>query len=501
MNLSQLAIRLARCFAVLTLAIPAGVHAAERTPTYWSLSLGKPQASCTAVPLRRDQLEAHFEKQYATSCSTADKGDHLLFTCGEHVEAVLFLREVCKDWQQVPLSRAERRLTTAFRLCVERSTTSFDRDDGVLYCECAVRVAKGKKSEDELAKATTVCLDGLDVKAPPRPAGAEGPVESALRTACNAGVEAARSILPARPDSDELQAQGYAQCPAQLAQWKQRPGGYGVGKNLVGVACGLGIDAIFAGHGLGAEIQAAPPSDRVVRALDRCVDEVARQGITSDGLREITELGPPVAISVPAAYGTCFAVSPDGLLVTARHLVEDKQEISVRFGSGEWIPASVVKIGTESDAAVLRAKARPEAFLALAPARAASLGLNVFTVGFPAPEIMGDDMKFTEGTISSLSGLQGEPSLFQISVPIQAGNSGGPLVTHAGEVIGIVSSTAGPAFFAEQTGALPQNVNYALKSDFVLPLLVAPPAQPQAKDRQGAIERAVKSVCAVRATF
>jgi hypothetical protein len=492
--------------------IAAAAHGAERSPgprparapTVWSLSLGVPGAACTAVTRRLDQLEAHFEQRYATRCSQADKGDHLVFTCGERVEAVLFMRELCKDWQQIPLSKTERRLATAFRLCTERSKTSFDRDDGILYCDCAVRAAKGKTTEDELADATAGCLQGLNVKAPPRPEGSkDGPVENALRTACNVGVEVARAVLPARPDADELQAKGYARCPVQLAEWKGRPGGYGAGKDLVGVACGLGIDAIFAGHGLGREMQATPPSDRVVKALEKCVDDVAARGITSDILRDLVELGPAVTtIVTPASFGTCFAVSPDGLLVTARHLVEGKNDVSVRFGGGAWVPARLVKTSTKNDAALLRVDAKPEAYLSFAPTRTASLGLNVFTVGYPAPEILGDDMKFTEGSISSLSGLEGEPSLFQMSVPIQAGNSGGPLVTYTGEVVGIVNSTAGPAFFAERTGSFPQNVNFALKAEHVLPLLPKPepPAQSAAADRQAAIQRTTKAVCAVRAS-
>jgi len=326
-----------------------------------------------------------------------------------------------------------------------------------------------------------------------------------VRTACIAGVGVARSALPIRADAEELQAQAYAGCPSQLAKLQQAPGGYADDKDLVGIACGLGIDAMFVGHGLSSEPQGKRPSERVVKALAKCVADMAEQGISTDQLRDRVEISPPLTpiapISVPASYATCFAASPDGLLVTARHVVQGKGEISVRFSGGDWIPASVVKTSDANDVALLRVKQRPPAFLSVVPAPSTPLGLNVFTVGFPAPEIMGDDLKFTEGTVSSLSGLEGEPSLLQISVPIQAGNSGGPLVTHAGEVIGIVNSTAGPAYFAERTGSLPQSVNYALKSDLVLPLLPAPRPENAAQDRQAAIERAVKSVCAVRASF
>ena len=80
-------------------------------------------------------------------------------------------------------------------------------------------------------------------------------------------------------------------------------------------------------------------------------------------------------------------------------------------------------------------------------------------------------MKYTDGSISSLSGIQGDATFFQISVPIQPGNSGGPLVNQEGNVVGIVTATAAVEAFYQATGSMPQNVNWAVKGAYASLLL------------------------------
>lgn len=82
------------------------------------------------------------------------------------------------------------------------------------------------------------------------------------------------------------------------------------------------------------------------------------------------------------------------------------------------------------------------------------VGEDVFVLGYPLTSTMGDEIKLTTGIISSKTGFQGDVALYQISAPIQPGNSGGPLFDKKGNVIGIVS--------AKHTGA--ENVGYAVKT-------------------------------------
>ena len=75
-----------------------------------------------------------------------------------------------------------------------------------------------------------------------------------------------------------------------------------------------------------------------------------------------------------------------------------------------------------------------------------------------------------------MSGSQDDPRYFQISVPVQPGNSGGALVDERGNVIGIVSAKLSARAALAASGALPENVNYAVKSSFLLSFLESVPA-------------------------
>ena len=89
------------------------------------------------------------------------------------------------------------------------------------------------------------------------------------------------------------------------------------------------------------------------------------------------------------------------------------------------------------------------------------IGTSVFVLGYPLTTTMGEDIKLTTGVISSKSGFQGNKSQYQISAPIQPGNSGGPLFDDKGDLIGIVS--------AKHLGA--ENVGYAIKLNYLRNLL------------------------------
>ena len=84
--------------------------------------------------------------------------------------------------------------------------------------------------------------------------------------------------------------------------------------------------------------------------------------------------------------------------------------------------------------------------------------------------------KSSKGEVASLSGIQDHPRFFQISVPVQPGNSGGALVDEQGNVVGVVSAKPDGSAALLATGALPENVNYAVKSSLILSFLESIPA-------------------------
>lgn len=182
---------------------------------------------------------------------------------------------------------------------------------------------------------------------------------------------------------------------------------------------------------------------------------------------------PPVPSSKPSlpegSQGTCFAVSANGLLVTNNHVIEGMSEIQVTFGDNtKPINATVVDVSSATDLAVLKVSKNLDSYLPIAHSSSAKTGAKVFTMGFPVAGLLGSEPKYTEGVISSKTGMVDEAAFMQITVPIQPGNSGGPLVNFKGEVVGVTTSTAAvEPFFKKTGGAIPQSVNYAIKSEYI----------------------------------
>jgi S1-C subfamily serine protease len=133
--------------------------------------------------------------------------------------------------------------------------------------------------------------------------------------------------------------------------------------------------------------------------------------------------------------GTCFAIGPDGLLLTARHVIAGAREIDVRFPGSAVFAATVVGADEAEDVALLRIQRPTHDYLPLAQPGAVRLGEPVFTVGFPAVDVLGDAPKYSDGTVGALSGLENDPPSLQLSVPVQPGSSGGPVVNDRGEVV------------------------------------------------------------------
>jgi len=199
-----------------------------------------------------------------------------------------------------------------------------------------------------------------------------------------------------------------------------------------------------------------------------------------------------------SAAATGFFVTPDGYILTAFHVVARYEDIRVFYNQKQY-KAKIVDTNESIDAALLKIDGNDFTFLPVSSEKVQT-GDPVFTVGFPQISLQGTEPKFTEGSISSLSGSGDNPQYFQISVPVQPGNSGGPLINQKGEVIGLVTAKLNDLSTLFTTGALPQNVNYALKNTFIASFLRSIPGfQPAAAgqiidNRTAVIERAKQSV-------
>jgi len=169
--------------------------------------------------------------------------------------------------------------------------------------------------------------------------------------------------------------------------------------------------------------------------------------------------------------GTGWPVA-GGYVVTNHHVIAGRKTILLYRTDGVKISASVAVDDVTNDLALLK----PDNGKLLPPAlplanRAAQVGGHVFTVGYPHPDMMGKEPKLTDGIINARTGLKNDPRVYQISVPLQGGNSGGPLINMRGEVVGITTSKMSAVKVFKWTGDLPQNVNYAVKVGYVRALL------------------------------
>jgi S1-C subfamily serine protease len=167
----------------------------------------------------------------------------------------------------------------------------------------------------------------------------------------------------------------------------------------------------------------------------------------------------------PDASGSGFVVAAEGYIVTNRHVVNGCQSISVRADSTTGFKAQVIALHSRDDLAVIRADASFDvtaAFRVGAPIRP---GDDIVAVGFPLAGLLADEPSVTTGSVSALAGIHNDPAILQMSAPVQQGSSGGPLFDTSGNVIGIVVTKLNARIVAEETGDMPQNVNFALKAD------------------------------------
>jgi Trypsin-like peptidase domain len=222
---------------------------------------------------------------------------------------------------------------------------------------------------------------------------------------------------------------------------------------------------------LGSRLRRGPWGARTAPALVACLGLLcaAPHLAAQDFVSLAQRVTPAVAFVLgadadgkPQASGTAFVVG-DRLLLTALHVVEEAAQLSVRFPGQASLRADVIAIETERDIGVLRV---PEMrmpgppLLPLASSQSVQLGEPVAVVGYPLPSPEHPTVTMTQGIISA---IHNDPMFLQIDAPVNPGNSGGPVLSADGHVLGIVD--------ASLRGA--QQFNLAIPIEAAKPLLTA----------------------------
>tara|TARA_B110000211_G_C14014511_1_gene524743 strand:+ start:76 stop:1368 length:1293 start_codon:yes stop_codon:yes gene_type:complete len=172
-----------------------------------------------------------------------------------------------------------------------------------------------------------------------------------------------------------------------------------------------------------------------------------------------------------AGNGSGIIISKSGYIVTNHHVIDNADDIEVEFVLDDEVQkfnAEIIQSDKVNDLAVIKivdvnfngVKELPYNF----KTRSSDVGTKVYAFGYPmALTIMGKEIKVTDGIISSKTGYDGDVTTYQISAPIQGGNSGGPLFDDKGNFIGINSSGL--------IKQLADNVGYSIKTSYVLNLI------------------------------
>jgi S1-C subfamily serine protease len=181
-----------------------------------------------------------------------------------------------------------------------------------------------------------------------------------------------------------------------------------------------------------------------------------------------------VQIKTPSGTGSGFFFDDSGLVLTNAHVVEGFSKVTVLVrGTGllESLgqTADVLGVDEEADLAVVSLGTGGHPVLELGNSDAISLGDDVAAIGYPLSSWLGEDIVVTKGIVSSRRRVEGA-ELIQTDAALNAGASGGPLITMDGTVIGINTISVGTAVTSVEGVGLAIPINDAKK---LLPSLIA----------------------------
>jgi S1-C subfamily serine protease len=174
-----------------------------------------------------------------------------------------------------------------------------------------------------------------------------------------------------------------------------------------------------------------------------------------------------MAIADPVSSGSGFAIGNGSAVITNFHVIEGCNNVNITNVG----PGIIKVVDQRNDIAVIQS-ARPIAgALHFRTSGAAKLGEEIIVIGFPLRGLLSSGPTVTTGIVSSLAGLRDDRTRLQISAPIQPGNSGGPVLDRAGNVVGMVVSKLNVLRIARMTGDIPQNVNFGIPSSIITAVL------------------------------
>jgi len=197
--------------------------------------------------------------------------------------------------------------------------------------------------------------------------------------------------------------------------------------------------------------------DRKVSQLNKSQNNIIRV-ITNDAQK---------ANRAPAKFGgTGFAISSNGYILTNFHVIDGADSLYIQNSKGVSFKVKKFYIDPGNDIAILKVTDSSFENLGMVPyslkEKSAGIGEAVYTLGYPK-----DDAVLGDGYVSSKTGINGDTLAYQVAIPVNPGNSGGPLLDNNGNIVGVINGkedkTDGAAFavkaryIMEALDAIPQD--------------------------------------------
>jgi TPR repeat protein len=272
---------------------------------------------------------------------------------------------------------------------------------------------------------------------------------------------------------------GVAQDYLQAAHWltKAAEAGNAIAQHNLGLLYeygnGVAQDSVqaYKWYNLAAVAQTDKDQrDRTINKRDRVAGTMTAQQL-AEGQRLAREWKPKMNISParqqetsgsqPTASGTGFIISRQGHVLTNNHVIDGCMTIRTT-NEDRKMQLTVVGTDPENDLALLKLPSPSPNIARFREGRNIRAGDGVVTVGFPLHGLLASEANVTTGAVSALAGIGNDTRFLQITVPIQPGSSGGPLLDQSGNIVGIIVGKLDAIKIAKTTGDLPQNINFAI---------------------------------------
>jgi S1-C subfamily serine protease len=180
--------------------------------------------------------------------------------------------------------------------------------------------------------------------------------------------------------------------------------------------------------------------------------------------------------------GTGFAISTNGYILTNLHVINGADSLYVQNNKGESFKVKSIYTDPQNDIAILKISDKNFSHLSSIPytikKNTSSIGETVYTLGYPK-----DDAVLGEGYVSSKNGFVGDTTQYQVSIPVNPGNSGGPLLDSNGNLVGIISGKP------DQT----EGAAFAIKSKYILEAMRAIPQDSLGNNRLSSNKKSMLS--------